>query len=159
MAGTSAQVYNSWWQVRSDAWSRLDEASSQLEGAAPAGQPPGGLLEIISGLLDSVAPLERYWAFPGPEAGRRARDLFASGSYERFASLVARVSRGADHRVLPGWRRVVRHRRARPGRPGRDHDRAGQPAAALLRGAGGRDADPGPGTGPARGGAWLAQAR
>jgi arginine decarboxylase len=36
-------------------------------------------------LLDALAPVEQYWAFPGPEAYRRARDLFASGSYDRFA--------------------------------------------------------------------------
>ena len=27
---SSAPAYNSWWQARSDAWSRLEEASGQL---------------------------------------------------------------------------------------------------------------------------------
>ena len=112
MAGASAQAYNSWWQTRSDTWSRLDEASSELEGATAAGQPPGGLLETIGGLLDSVAPLEQYWAFPGPEACRRARDLFASANYERFASLVARVSRALtteSYRSGAAWSVIDEH--------------------------------------------------
>jgi arginine decarboxylase len=112
MASTSAQAYNSWWQTRSDTWSRLDEASSQLAGATADGHPPGSLLETIAGLLDSVAPLEQYWAFPGPEASRRARDLFASANYERFASLVARVSRALiteSYRAGAAWSVIDEH--------------------------------------------------
>ena len=112
MNGTSAQAYNSWWQARSDTWSRLDEASSQLADAAAAGQALGGLLDTIAGLLDSVAPVEQYWAFPGPEVCRRARDLFAAGSYTRFASLVARVSRALiteSYRGGTGWSVIEDH--------------------------------------------------
>jgi arginine decarboxylase len=122
MTGTSAQAYNSWWQARSDIWSRLDEASAQLASAAASGQALGGLLETIAGLLDSVAPVEQYWAFPGPEACRRARDLFAAGSYTSFASLVARVSRALiteSYRAGTGWS------------VSEDHDEAGPEEAAA----------------------------
>src|SRR5215831_3407329 len=94
MVDTSpARVYTSWWQARSDAWSRLEEASRQLAGTSMSGQADGGLVATTSGLLDALAPVEQYWAFPGPEVNRRMRDLFASASYDRFALLVARISR------------------------------------------------------------------
>ena len=94
MVDTSpARAYTSWWQARSDAWSRLEEASRQLAGTAVSGQPDSGLIATTSGLLDALAPVEQYWAFPGPEVNRRMRDLFASASYGRFALLVARISR------------------------------------------------------------------
>ena len=131
MAGTSARAYNSWWQARSDTWSRLDEASSQLAGLAGAGQPPGALLETIAGLLDSVAAVERYCAFPGPEACRQARELFTSGSYEQFASLVARVSRALiteSYRAGTGWSVTGGHDQDGPDGSGPDEDRAGSPA-------------------------------
>ena len=88
-------------------WTR---PAAQLAGAAASGQALGGLLETIAGLLDSVAPVEQYWAFPGPEACRRVRDLFAAGSYTRFASLVARVSRALITESYRARHRVVRHR-------------------------------------------------
>jgi len=94
MVDTSpGRAYTSWWQARSDAWSRLEEASRQLAGTSVSGQPDSGLIVTTSGLLDGLAPVERYWAFPGPEVNRRMRDLFASASYDRFALLVARISR------------------------------------------------------------------
>jgi len=41
---SSARAYNSWWQVRSDAWSRLEEASGRLADAFGRGQPTEGLV-------------------------------------------------------------------------------------------------------------------
>ena len=128
-------------------------------GRRGRGEPPGGLLETIGGLLDSVAPLEQYWAFPGPEACRRARDLFASGNYERFASLVARVSRALiteSYRAGAAWSVIDETRR---GRPGRDRGRAWRsPARPYFEVLVVETLTPGPGAGPARGGAQLAQA-
>src|SRR5215472_1444640 len=94
MVDTSpGRAYTSWWQARSDAWPRLEEASRQLAGTSVSGQPDSGLIVTTSGLLDALAPVEQYWAFPGPEVNRRMRDLFTSASYDRFALLVARISR------------------------------------------------------------------
>ena len=56
MAGTSAQAYNSWWQARSDAWSRLDEASSQLAGAAAQNTS-------IALHFDTYQPTDKYIAY------------------------------------------------------------------------------------------------
>jgi arginine decarboxylase len=88
-----AQAYNSWWQFRSDAWSRLEEASGQLSAAYLRDQPAGGMTEATAGLLDALAPIEQYWAFPGPEAYRHAQALFAAGNYNGLARMVARINR------------------------------------------------------------------
>ena len=90
---SSTRAYTSWWQARSDTWSRLEEASGQLAAAFAAGRADEELVEATSGLLDALAPAERYWAYPGPEALRQVRDLFAAGSYGRLALLVARITR------------------------------------------------------------------
>ena len=89
----SVRAYNSWWQFRSDAWSRLEEASRQLADASLRGQPADGLAGTVSGMLDVLAPIEHYWAYPGPEACRHGRDLFAAASYDEFARTVARINR------------------------------------------------------------------
>ena len=107
MVDTSpTRAYTSWWQARSDAWSRLEEASRQLVAASLSGQPDSGLIAATSGSLEALAPVERYWAFPGPEAHRRLRDLFTSASYDKFASLVARITRALvteSYRAGAGW--------------------------------------------------------
>jgi arginine decarboxylase len=107
VADTSAsRAYISWWQSRSDAWSRLEEASGQLAAAVLAGQPADEMLDAATGLLDELAPVEQYWAFPGPQAHRRVRDLFASAEYGRFALLVARITRvlvTESYRAGTGW--------------------------------------------------------
>ena len=103
---SSTRAYTSWWQARSDAWCRLEEASGQLAAAALAGQAADEMLETTSGLLDALAPVEQYWAFPGPEANGQVRDLFASGDYGRFALLVARITRALvteSYRTGTGW--------------------------------------------------------
>jgi arginine decarboxylase len=107
VADTSAtRAYTSWWQSRSDAWSRLEEAGGRLAATALVGQPADEMLETTSRLLDALAPVEQYWAFPGPEAHRRVRDLFASANYGRFALLVARITRALvteSYRASTGW--------------------------------------------------------
>jgi len=103
---SSVLAYNSWWQARSDTWSRLEEASAQLAAAAMSGQPADELTGTVSGLLDALTPVEQYWAFPGPEVHRRIRELFASASYGRFALLVARITRAMvteSYRTGTGW--------------------------------------------------------
>ena len=77
---SSTRAYASWWQARSDTWSRLEEASGQLAATFVAGQADEEMVETASGLLDALAPVERYWAYPGPEAFRLVRDLFAAAS-------------------------------------------------------------------------------
>jgi arginine decarboxylase len=103
---SSTRAYTSWWQARSDTWSRLEEASGQLAATSLAGQVDEEVVETTSGLLDTLAPVEQYWAYPGLEAFRRVRDLFADASYGRFALLVARITRALvtqSYRAGTGW--------------------------------------------------------
>src|ERR1700691_1811210 len=103
---SGVRAYNRWWQVRSDTWSRLEETSEQLADASLRDQAADGMAETTSELLDALAPIERYWAFPGPGVFRGRADLFAAASYHRFARMVARISRALvteSYRTGAGW--------------------------------------------------------
>jgi hypothetical protein len=89
-AGSNA--YNSLWQVRTDAWSALEESTAQLALAGAHLRPVEQLTDAVAGVLDVLAPIERFWAFPGMQAFYRVRWLFATGKYDRCASMVARVT-------------------------------------------------------------------
>jgi arginine decarboxylase len=95
MADTvSARAYNSLSQFRADAWCALEEASERLSEAAAAGRPLDGLVARVSQLIDELGPIERYWAYPGPQATGQGRRLFVAGKYTRFARAVASLNRG-----------------------------------------------------------------
>jgi arginine decarboxylase len=102
----TGQAYNSWWQFRLDMWSRLEEASGRLAAAAARGLPTDDLAKTVADLLDSLTPLEPFWAFPGSEAYRRARDFFESSRYDRFERIVVRINRALvteSYRNGRGW--------------------------------------------------------
>ena len=90
-AGPNA--YNSLWQVRTDAWSALEESTAQLALACTQQRPVEQLTDAVAEALDVLAPIERFWAFPGMQAFYRVRRLFATGKYDRCATLVARINR------------------------------------------------------------------
>ena len=91
--GGKALAYNSLWQVRSDNWSRLEESSTQLILAGAQCRPTEALGVTVSGLLDVLGPIERFWAFPGTHAFQEVRRLFAAGKYDRFAAMVSEINR------------------------------------------------------------------
>jgi arginine decarboxylase len=86
-------AYNSLWQVRNDSWSSLEEASTQLVLAGAQCRPTDPLAGTISGLLDTLTPIERFWAFPGGQSFQEMRRLFVAGKYDRFAALVGGFNR------------------------------------------------------------------
>ena len=90
-AGPSA--YNSLWQVRTDAWSTLEESTAQLALHGAQQHPVEQLTETVAEALNVLAPIERFWAFPGMQAFYRVRRLFATGKYDRCATMVARINR------------------------------------------------------------------
>ncbi|HOZ57138.1 aminotransferase class I/II-fold pyridoxal phosphate-dependent enzyme [Nakamurella multipartita] len=92
-AGTVLQGYNNLSQYRKDTWSTLEEAAERLAVAAAADRPVDAHADRVSGLLERLNPIERYWAFPGPQAFQAGRRLFTAGKYTRFARAVASVSR------------------------------------------------------------------
>jgi arginine decarboxylase len=103
---TSARAYNTWWQFRSDAWSQLEEAGGQLASASIQGQPVDDMAGTTLALLDVLAPIERYWAFPGPQAYQHTRQLLADANYDGFARVVARINRALvteSYRTGSAW--------------------------------------------------------
>jgi arginine decarboxylase len=85
-------AYNSLWQVRTDAWSSLEESTTQLVLAGAQHRPVEQLGDIIHGLLDVLGPIERFWAFPGIGTFQKVRRLFAAGKYDRLAALVTDIN-------------------------------------------------------------------
>jgi len=86
-------AYNSLWQLRNDSWSSLEESTTQLALASAQQRPAEQLAETVTGLLDVLSPIERYWAFPGAMTVPELRRLFATGNYSRLAALVSRANR------------------------------------------------------------------
>jgi arginine decarboxylase len=86
-------AYNSLWQVRTDAWSSLEESATQLVLAGAQHRPAEQLGDTIHSLLDLLGPIERFWAFPGTQSFQKVRRLFSAGKYDRFAALVSGINR------------------------------------------------------------------
>jgi arginine decarboxylase len=61
-----SHAYSPVWQVRSDAWSRLEEAA---DGLNRPGTPElkESYAASASDLLAQLTPLEPYWAYPGAQ--------------------------------------------------------------------------------------------
>jgi arginine decarboxylase len=115
---SSARAYNTWWQFRSDAWSQLEEAGGQLANASLQGQPVDDMAGATLALLDALAPIERYWAFPGPQAYQHARQLLADANYDGLARIVARINRALvteSYRTGRGWSPADEGDEAEPG--------------------------------------------
>ena len=93
LARNSPLAYNSLWQFRNDSWSSLEEAGTQLVLAGNQCHPTDPPAETVSGLLDGLAPIERFWAFPGGQRFQEMRRLFAAGTYDRFAAMVSGINR------------------------------------------------------------------
>jgi len=86
-------VYNSLWQLRADSWSGLEEAGERLAVAVTQERPTERLVKEVDRLLDVLAPMEVYWAFPGVQTFQHARRLFGAGKYDRLARLIAAINR------------------------------------------------------------------
>jgi arginine decarboxylase len=132
--GINPLAYNSLWQLRSDAWSSLEESGAQLALACAQQRPAEPLSETVGGLLDRLAPVERFWAFPGPQVFQQVRRAYAAAKYERFAAMV----RGINQALVTGS-----HRAGRAGEAEEDdgydrgaglgeHGRSGRPSFEVL---------------------------
>ena len=91
-------AYNSVWQVRADAWCRLEEAA---DGLNRPGTPAlkESYTTAVNDLLTLLTPLEPYWAYPGPPQFARVQRLFAAGDYDKFARAVSRINRALTTEV------------------------------------------------------------
>jgi arginine decarboxylase len=106
----NSRAYNSVWQLRGDAWCRLEEAADRLTRPTTSGELKEEYVAICSDLLATLTPLEPYWAYPGSPQFSRVQRLFSAGSYDKFAHAVTRINRAlttesyrtgnAEHAVL-----------------------------------------------------------
>lgn len=86
-------AYNSAWQLRGDAWCRLEEAADRLTRTTTTGELKDRYVAICQELLTSLSPLEPYWAYPGTPQFAKVVRQFTAGSYDKFAHAVARINR------------------------------------------------------------------
>ena len=91
--GIKPLAYNSLWQIRNDAWSSLEESTTQLTLACDGQRSVEQLTETVTGLLDVLSSIERFWAFPGAQTFQEVQRLFAAGEYDRLATVVGRANR------------------------------------------------------------------
>ena len=91
--GIKPLAYNSLWQLRNDTWSSLEESTTQLALAGAQQRPVEQLVETVTGLLDVLGSIERFWAFPGAQTFREVQRLFAADEYDRLAAVVGRANR------------------------------------------------------------------
>ena len=159
----NSHAYNSVWQLRGDAWCRLEEAADRLTRTTTTGELKEQYAAICHELLATLTPLEPYWAYPGSPQFAKVQRLFTAGNYDKFAHAVTRINRALttesyrtgdvdtagldDTDMFPADPRTLEQQPVNTAR------------TALLRGAGRREDDRSPGTGAAQGGAQLAQAR
>ncbi|MBP7242228.1 aminotransferase class I/II-fold pyridoxal phosphate-dependent enzyme [Amaricoccus sp.] len=79
-------------QFRSDQWSALRASAEELQ-RAPEGRAAERLRKRMRELFETLAPLEPYWAFPGPQAFAQLRRMLEAGNLDRLAFAVRRVTR------------------------------------------------------------------
>ena len=91
--GIKPLAYNSLWQIRNDTWSSLEESTTQLTLACAEQRSVEQLTETVTGLLDLLSSIERFWAFPGAQTFQEVQRLFTAGEYERLAMVVGRANR------------------------------------------------------------------
>jgi arginine decarboxylase len=91
MADT-AHAYNTVWQLRADAWCRLEEAADRLSRPTTP-ELKERYVGIVGDLLTVLTPLEPYWAYPGSPQFAKMQRLFAAGHHGKFARAVSRINR------------------------------------------------------------------
>ncbi len=144
----NSRAYNSVWQLRGDAWCRLEEAADRLTRPTTDGALKERYVAICQDLLTQLTPLEPYWAYPGSPQFARVQRMFAGGSYDKFAHAVTRINRALttesyrtgdvehagldDHDMFPADPRQLEQQPASKREP------------AVFRGAGRRIDDPRP---------------
>jgi arginine decarboxylase len=88
-----SRAYNSVWQMRGDAWCRLEEAADRLARPTTTGTRRDEYAGICTELLAKLTPFEPYWAYPGLTRFAKLARLNAAGRHDKFAQAVARINR------------------------------------------------------------------
>ena len=85
--------YYSATQLRADRWSALREATESLLQVASNARSSAKYIHTIEQLLDALAPIEMYWAFPGRSGFDFLRRLLAHQQYDDLAFSTRRIAR------------------------------------------------------------------
>ena len=88
-------------RLRSDLWNRLRDRARRLDRCTVEAQR-GPLTEACQGLMERLAPLERYHAFPGPDALTWLSKLLLEDPHS-FSETLVRISRA---HTTQAYRRV-----------------------------------------------------
>nr|MBP6707089.1 hypothetical protein [Achromobacter sp.] len=63
--GTSLSRYRSVWEMRADGWINLVDDLSRLAILPPDDPERAHRLAHVRKIVESLTPIESYWAFPG----------------------------------------------------------------------------------------------
>ncbi len=85
--------YYSAVQLRFDRWSSLHETTKQLLQQHHLGKDTARLIKKSGALLDTLAPIEMYWAFPGLASFEHLRHLLTQNACEELAFSTRRIFR------------------------------------------------------------------
>ncbi|NND91069.1 MAG: aminotransferase class I/II-fold pyridoxal phosphate-dependent enzyme [Granulosicoccus sp.] len=94
MGSHSITEYYSGTQLRADRWSNLRETVEGLVAEGLSESRETKLLVRASELLDALAPIEAYWAFPGVLAFGQLERMLTQRNYADLCSATQRVVRG-----------------------------------------------------------------
>jgi arginine decarboxylase len=89
----SLSDYYSATQLRADRWSSLRETTERLARDHASGKATAKHATAALNLLESLAPIEMYWAFPGHAAFEHLRRLLANQHFDDLSFTTRRVYR------------------------------------------------------------------
>src|SRR5688572_11484487 len=79
-------------EARTDRWRQLHAAARGWEAAVAQARHDDRLQTDAARLLGEIAPLEGYWAYPGPRLMALVGDALDGGKAAVFAQIVQRIS-------------------------------------------------------------------
>ncbi|HKW84635.1 MAG TPA: ornithine decarboxylase, partial [Burkholderiaceae bacterium] len=91
----SLSRHRSVWEMRADGWIGLVDDLSRLTMLASDHPERKTRLEHVHALVESLAPVESYWAFPGGRVFGELRTWIERGELSRAHQAARRI-----HRVL-----------------------------------------------------------
>ena len=83
-------------QLRSDQWSALQDVTQSLSKAVHAGKSVAPLQERAQQVLQTLEPMEMFWAFPGRSVFERLNELMRAENFDQLASVVRRIVRATS---------------------------------------------------------------
>ena len=89
----SLSDYYSATQLRADRWSSLREITERLLRDHAAGKPTARHITMAQDLLNSLAPIEMYWAFPGHAAFEHLQRLLTNQHFDDLSFTTRRIFR------------------------------------------------------------------